>query len=301
MLEIFEDNQTVDYNGSIYSIRGCKNGCVDGFYFDIKAGRMLPCEECRAKKKEIVLKKLVDRKDKKNILEKLNLPKLAKVTDHLEDRNLIPERLKTFYTEESLSLARDEIVELYRKASGGQNLSFSYVFALPSYDIRYEDYISAIMLKMYSEGTIIAPFVYADDLAKVDMDEQMGRKPSVDIDLSFYYKADVVVMCYSGTYFDPTFNFVLKFLNIRGNKYNKPTLLVLTSSLGNADGREKPTYWLATDKNMSDMMKPYCIMLEKRKDKVVQPKVMSSEMLKDNVSTTINAPTRQRKLSNVYH
>lgn len=308
MLEIFEDNQTVEYNRSIYSIKGCKNGCIDGFYFDTKLGRKLPCEECRAKKKEIVLKKLKDKKDNKTILEKLNLPKMAKITDHLEDRNLIPDRLKSFYTEESLSIAKDEIIELYRKASGGQNLNFSYVFALPSYDIRYEDYISAIMLKMYSEGMIIAPFVYADELAKVDLDEQMGRKSSFDLDLAFYYKADVAVVCYSGTYFDPTFNFLLKFLNIRGNKYNKPTLVVLTSSLGNADGREKPSYWFSTDKNMADMTKPYCIMLEKRKDKEVQPKSMSPDMLKETKSNYgVTNPTqgknivRQRKLSNVYH
>lgn len=295
--EIFEDNQTVEYNRSIYSIKGCKYQCVDGYYFEPNVGKYLLCPDCKAKKREIVLKKLKDKKDNKTILEKLNLPKLAKVTDHLEDRELIPEKLKTFYTEESLKNAREDIIDLYRKASGGQTLTNSYVFALPSYDIRYEDYISAIMLKMYSEGVKIAPFVYADDLAKVDLAEQEGIELNTEIDLDFYYKADVVVMCYSGTYRDTVFTFVQNFLNKRGNKYNKPTILVLTTSLSSSDGKTKPTFWFTTDKKDADNRKPYCVVLEKRKDKEVQPKPqpkeMSSNMFKDK-------PQVRHRLNNVY-
>ena len=295
--EIFEDNQTIEYNRNIYSIKGCTNGCIDGYYFDTRSGKKLQCPECKAKKREIVLKKLKDKKDNKTILEKLNLPRLSKITDHLDEKNLIPERLSSFYTEESLRKAMDDIRELYLKAAGGQFLTNSYVFALPSCDIRYEEYIPAIMLKLYIEGEIVAPFVYADELAKADITEQNGL--NTDVDLGFYYKADVVVMCYSGTYFDPTFTFMLKFLNIRGNKYNKPTIIVLTSRLGNADGRDKPTYWFATDKSKSDNRIPYCIILEKRKDKEVQPKLenMSSDMLKDKPVQ----PKAIKRLGNIYH
>lgn len=297
---IFENNQTVEYNRNIYSIKNCPNNCVDGYYVDFALGKKLPCGECRAKKRDIVYKKLKDKRDKKTILEKLNLPKLAKITDHLDEVNLIPERLKNFYTEESIERAKEDIGELYRKASGGQHINHSYVFGLPSCDIRYEDYIPSIMLKMYMEGAIIAPFVYADDLAKIDIAEQNGYsiEREKDLDLDFYYKADMVVMCYSGTYFDPTFTFVQKFLNIRGNKYNKPTLVVLTTSLGNTDGREKPTYWFVTDKERADARIPYCVVLEKRKDKEVQPKVgnISSDMLKDKPVKPIT-----KRLGNIYH
>ena len=39
--EIFEDNQTVEYNRSIYSIKGCKYQCVDGYYFEPNVGKYL--------------------------------------------------------------------------------------------------------------------------------------------------------------------------------------------------------------------------------------------------------------------